>query len=99
MPTQKSASRDAGRATSLASTVQQLSLGFGVTVSGALVQLTQYLHHHETLQANDFWPAFLGVGLFSVASIPFTARLPRNAAEELAGRGQAISKTVENAPG
>jgi EmrB/QacA subfamily drug resistance transporter len=90
------APRDAGRATSLASTVQQLSLGFGVTVSGALVQLTQYLHGHQTLAANDFWPAFLGVGLFSIASVPFTSRLPRNAAEELAGRVRPVVRAAES---
>lgn len=75
---------DAGRATSLASTVQQLSLGLGVTVSGAMLELTQTLHGHAHIEAGDFWPAFAVVALFSVASIPLTARLPRNAGHELA---------------
>jgi len=75
---------DAGRATSLASTVQQLSLGLGVTVSGVALQMTQALHHHAHIEAGDFWPAFVVVGLFSLASIPLTAQLPRNAGHELA---------------
>jgi fucose permease len=78
------AAGDAGRATSLASTVQQLSLGLGVTVSGAILQLTQALHGHSHIEASDFWPAFLAVALFSLGSIPFTARLPRDAGLELA---------------
>jgi MFS family permease len=77
---------DAGRATSLASTVQQLSLGLGVTIAGGLVQLTQHLHGHTALAENDFWPAFVAVGVLSVASIPFTSRLSENAGQDMAGR-------------
>jgi EmrB/QacA subfamily drug resistance transporter len=81
---------DAGRATSLASTVQQLSLGFGVTVSGALVQLTQKLHGHAVLQQDDFWPAFVAVGVLSMLSVRFTARLPANAGQEMAGTAKSV---------
>jgi EmrB/QacA subfamily drug resistance transporter len=81
---------DAGRATSLASTVQQLSLGLGVTIAGGLVQLTQHLHRHATLGQNDFWPAFIVIGLLSISSVFFTSRLPANAGQELAGRREAL---------
>ena len=75
--------RDAGRATSLASVVQQLSLGMGVTIAGLVLQISNYLQGHATIVEADFWPAFLVVGLFSVASVPVTARLPKNAGMEL----------------
>lgn len=76
-------SRDAGRATSLASVVQQLSLGMGVTIAGLVLQISNHLQGHATIVEADFWPAFLVVGLFSVASVPVTSRLPHNAGLEL----------------
>jgi EmrB/QacA subfamily drug resistance transporter len=76
-------SRDAGRATSLASVVQQLSLGMGVTIAGMVLQLSNYVQGHATIVEADFWPAFLVVGLFSIASVPVTSRLPHNAGLEL----------------
>nr|WP_276203020.1 MFS transporter [Herbaspirillum rhizosphaerae] len=75
--------RDAGRATSLASVVQQLSLGMGVTIAGLVLQISNYVQGHATIVEADFWPAFLVVGLFSVASVPVTRRLPHNAGREL----------------
>jgi len=76
-------SRDAGRATSLASVVQQLSLGIGVTIAGLVLQISNAVQGHAHIVEADFWPAFLVVGLFSVASVPVTKRLPRNAGHEL----------------
>jgi hypothetical protein len=83
------ASRDVGRATSLGSVVQQMSLGLGVTVGGIVLQISRLLHGHETIMWSDFWPAFLVVGLCSFASIPVTLRLPPRAGEEISrgGRG------------
>lgn len=75
--------RDAGRVTSLASVIQQLSLGLGVTVAGIVLQLSNHLQGHETIVEADFWPAFLVIGLFSVASVPISGKLPRNAGLEL----------------
>ncbi len=84
-------SRDVGRATSVASVIQQLSLGLGVTIAGIVLQISHNLQGHATIVWSDFWPAFLVVGLFSFASIPVTARLPRGSGDELArgGRGSA----------
>ena len=76
-------SRDAGRATSLASVVQQLSLGMGVTIAGLVLQISNHVQGHATIVEADFWPAFLVVGLFSIASVPVTRNLPRNAGLEL----------------
>jgi len=77
-------SRDVSRATSLASVVQQLSLGMGVTVAGLTLQLSHDLQGNARIVNSDFWPAFLTIGLFSVASIPLTRRLSHNAGDELA---------------
>ncbi|GAB2916711.1 MFS transporter [Paraburkholderia jirisanensis] len=89
------ASRDVGRATSLGSVVQQISLGLGVTVAGIVLQITRSLHGHATVQWSDFWPAFVTVGLLTFASIPVTRRLAPNAGDEIA-RGK--RGDVEEAP-
>lgn len=77
-------SRDVGRATSLGSVVQQMSLGLGVTVAGIVLQLTRALNGHAALAWSDFWPAFLAVGLCSFASIPVTRRLAHHAGDDIA---------------
>jgi predicted MFS family arabinose efflux permease len=76
-------SRDVGRATSLGSFIQQVSLGLGVTVGGITLQISHSLQGHPTMAWSDFWPAFLVVGLFSFLSIPVTARLAENAGHEI----------------
>ncbi|GAB7126104.1 MFS transporter [Silvimonas sp. JCM 19000] len=84
------ASEDAGRATSFASVVQQLSLGLGVIVAGMALQLSNHVQGHAHIEYSDFWPAFLLLGLFSVASIIETRRLPADAAQAMAqGQTQA----------
>ncbi|HTI18295.1 MAG TPA: MFS transporter [Trinickia sp.] len=77
-------SRDIGRATSLGSVVQQMSLGLGVTVGGIVLQIARALHGHAHVTSSDFWPAFLVVGLFSFGSIPITRRLAHDAGDEIA---------------
>lgn len=88
-------SRDVGRATSLGSVVQQISLGLGVTIGGIVLQITRSLHGHPAITWSDFWPAFLVVGLCSFASIPVTRRLAHDAGDEIArgSRGPAPAKT------
>jgi predicted MFS family arabinose efflux permease len=78
------ASADASRATSLASVVQQLSLGLGVTISGMVLQASSRLAGHEHLTTRDFLPAFLVIGLFAWLSIPVTRHLAADAGTELA---------------
>ncbi|QGZ64406.1 MFS transporter [Paraburkholderia acidisoli] len=78
------ATRDIGRATSVASVIQQVSLGLGVTIAGIVLQISHRVQGHASIVWSDFWPAFLVVGLFSVASIPVTMRLPANAGDEIA---------------
>jgi EmrB/QacA subfamily drug resistance transporter len=79
-------SRDVGRATSLASVIQQVSLGIGVTFAGIALQLSHHLQGHATIVWSDFWPVFVLMGLFSIASIPVTKRLPDNAGSDITGR-------------
>ncbi|RKP45192.1 MFS transporter [Trinickia fusca] len=84
------ANADAGRATSLGSVVQQMSLGLGVTVGGIVLQIARALHGHAHATWADFWPAFVVVGLFSLGSIPITRELAPDAGDEIA-RGRAAS--------
>jgi MFS family permease len=78
------ASEDVGRATSLGSVVQQMSLGLGVTVGGIVLQISRDLHGHAHALWSDFWPSFVVVGLFSLGSIPITRRLAPDAGDEIA---------------
>ncbi|MFL9876017.1 MFS transporter [Paraburkholderia megapolitana] len=85
---------DVGRATSVASVVQQISLGLGVTIAGLVLQLSRDLQGHTTVAWSDFWPAFLVVSLFSLASIPVTAKLPLGAGDEIARGSRGSSSTA-----
>lgn len=78
-------SADISRATSLASVVQQISLGLGITIGGLAIVFSSRLQGHTTVVAADFWPAFLVIALFSLASIPVARRLPLNAGSALTG--------------
>lgn len=78
-------SADVSRATSLSSVVQQISLGLGVTIGGLAIIFSSRLQGHATVVAADFWPAFLVIALFSLASIPVARRLPLNAGSALTG--------------
>jgi len=74
---------DVSNATSLASVVQQLSLGLGVTISGVALQASNWLQGHPRLESSDFWPAFIVIGLFSMSSVLATRSLPRHAGRAL----------------
>jgi MFS family permease len=77
-------SKDVGRATSLGSVVQQMSLGLGVTVGGIVLQISRAVQGHTHAMWSDFWPAFVVVGLCSFGSIPVTRRLAHDAGDEIA---------------
>jgi EmrB/QacA subfamily drug resistance transporter len=79
-------------ATSLFATVQQLSLGMGVTIGAFCLQLSNFLQGHTGIVAADFWPAFLAVGLFSAASAYSAFRLSPDAGAEMAGRAASVAK-------
>lgn len=80
---------EVSKATSLASVVQQLSLGMGVTIAGVALQLSNWAQGHPRLESADFWPAFVVIGLFSMASVWQTRRLPRHA-------GRALTASTES---
>jgi EmrB/QacA subfamily drug resistance transporter len=76
-------------ATSLASMAQQLSIAAGVTVGGVVLQFVSRLQDHAALTMMDFRWSFLIVGLISIGSIAFIARLEPDAGAELARRVKA----------
>jgi EmrB/QacA subfamily drug resistance transporter len=78
-------SRDVGRATSVASVIQQMSLGLGVTIAGIILHSSMTLNRHTAIDWRDFWPAFVIMGLFAMASVPITAKMPNDAGKHLAG--------------
>jgi EmrB/QacA subfamily drug resistance transporter len=75
-----------GRATSLASTAQQVSLSLGVGFAALLLHASLVLRGGTTLTTRDVWPAFLVVGVVSLASLPWFLRLDRQAGAEVSGR-------------
>lgn len=68
---------DAAAATSLASVAQQTSLGMGIGIGSLVLQFSSFVQGHETLEIADFRPAFIVVGLFSIASSIFMMRIPK----------------------
>jgi MFS family permease len=85
---------DVGRATSLGSVVQQVSLGLAVAVGGIELQISRAFHGHALVDAADFWPAFVVSGFIALASIPLIRKLPVNAGDEMVrDRGKARAQT------
>ena len=78
-------SKQLGRATSLASTAQQVSLSLGVGFAALLLHGSLMLRGGMELATRDVSPAFLVVGLVSLASLPWFFRLPRLAGAEVSG--------------
>jgi EmrB/QacA subfamily drug resistance transporter len=72
-------------ATSLYSTVQQLTLTLGIVIGAASLELSTALHRHATAQVADFSIAFVLIGLISALAIPVCARLGDDAGEALSG--------------
>ena len=80
-----------GRATSLASTAQQVSLSLGVGLAALLLHASMVLRGASTLATRDVSPAFLIMGLLSLASLPWFLALDRQAGAEVSGR---LSRTA-----
>ncbi len=75
-----------GRATSLASTAQQVSLSLGVGFAALLLHLSLSWRGGDALMTRDVWPAFLVMGVMSLLSLPWFLRLDRHAGAEVSGR-------------
>jgi MFS family permease len=73
------------RATSLMSVQQQLAISAGVAVGALIVETTMRIKESVTIEASDFWPAFLIVGAISAASAILFAQLPADAGAEMSG--------------
>ena len=77
------------RATSLTSMAQQLSQTAGVASGALLLQLMLLLRGQTALTAADFYPAFMGVAMISLASVPFFLKMSPDAGAEVSGRAVA----------
>ena len=73
------------QATSLSGMAQRLSQSMGVVIGALVLQMASSLHGHPGIEASDFWPAFLVIGVISAGSIFFHSRLPSNAGAEVSG--------------
>jgi EmrB/QacA subfamily drug resistance transporter len=74
------------RATSLTSMAQQLSQTVGVAAGAMLLQVVLALRGGTVLVAADFYPAFVGVAMISLLSVPFFLRMSPDAGAEVSGR-------------
>ena len=72
-------------ATSLYSTIQQLSLTLGITVGAAALQGSTMLSGRVQPGLPDYSAAFLAVAAVAVLAAPMALRLPRDAGDEVSG--------------
>jgi EmrB/QacA subfamily drug resistance transporter len=79
-------------ATSLYSTIQQLSLTMGIVAGAAMLDLTTSLFHRPTATKPDYAIAFITVSVIGLLSSPLTTRLPRNAGAALSGQREAKAR-------
>lgn len=79
------------RASSMTSTLQQLSLSFGVAVGAALLHLTLAWRGAEHLGPTDFTPAFIAVGLISGLSTLAFLRLKPDDGADVSGHRRQIT--------
>lgn len=77
--------RQMSQATSLASVMQQLSAGMGITVGALALQGVSAWHGHVTVMAMDFRTTFVLVALVSVCSLFWIMRLGKDAGARLSG--------------
>jgi EmrB/QacA subfamily drug resistance transporter len=72
-------------ATSLYSTIQQLSLTFGVTIGAAVLAIASKFSGHERLEPADFSVAFLVVAAMMLLAAPASRLMPADAGAEMSG--------------
>jgi EmrB/QacA subfamily drug resistance transporter len=72
-------------ATSLYSTIQQLTLTLGIVIGAASLEISEALRHHAQAQVSDFSAAFLLIGAIACLAVPICARLQDDAGEALSG--------------
>jgi len=72
-------------ATTLYSTIQQLTLTLGIVIGAATLEIAAGLRHHTKALTADYATAFIVVGLISLFAAPFCARLKSDAGEQVSG--------------
>jgi hypothetical protein len=72
-------------ATSLYSTIQQLTLTLGIVVGASVLEISANAHQRVVATVPDFHIAFLVVGAIALLSVPLCARLRADAGEALSG--------------
>ena len=72
-------------ATSLYSTIQQLSLTMGISIGAAALEFATVLSGRGAPGVGDFSVAFVVVAMFSLVAAPMSWRLPAGAGAELSG--------------
>jgi EmrB/QacA subfamily drug resistance transporter len=86
------------QASSMAGMAQQLSLSLGVAIGGYLLEAVGLVAARPATDVQNFYWAFLGVGLISASSAWFMWRLPRNAGAEMSGRAKPGKEVAEPKP-
>ena len=82
-------------ATSLYSTIQQLSLTFGVTIGTAALAVSSSFFGHAQLQPSDFSFGFVVVATLMMLAAPASLLMPHDAGSEMSGHRR---RTPSNLP-
>ncbi len=72
-------------ATSLYSTLQQISLTLGVSIAAATMTVTMGLNGHPVPELSDFSLSFVVVAVISMSACPLSFSMPRDAANDVTG--------------
>ena len=82
------------RANTFYNMMQQLTLSMGVAIGALLLNLSLAWHSAIDLSANDFWPAYIGVGFLSFLSIFYFVPLSSDAGSEISGHSNSRTGTT-----
>jgi EmrB/QacA subfamily drug resistance transporter len=74
-------------ATSLYVTCQQLAATIGISAGAVSLEISMALSGRHVAEPVDFSHAFLVVAMFTLVAAPIALLMPRNAGDELTGRG------------
>jgi EmrB/QacA subfamily drug resistance transporter len=78
-------------ATTLYTTLQQLTLTLGIVIGAATLEISARLTEHATATQADYALAFLVVGGIAMLAVPLCAALQADAGAELSGHHAAVS--------
>ena len=72
-------------ATSLYSTIQQLTLTLGIVIAAASLEILAASRHEATASISDYHISFLVIAGIAALGIPMSSMLATNAGEEVSG--------------